>query len=291
MILADHEFSYENRPTRIPSSIGRFTVLQEAATAQTGSQTLVYKGVDPTTGEAVALKVLEDEMQSFSISIMAALMRDNDVKDIVSESVILSQIQHRNVVSILETGDDPIRGPYIVMEWVEGGTLKQLIYPDGQDDARISPMECAVISIQLLEGLAVAHELGVIHGDIKPSNILIDGNEVIKLADFGVARLTQLNYGGPFRGTLGYLAPEREDFNSPDELSPTVDLYSVGIVMLEMMDRRVPRGPDELASLILGLPEPLAGIVQKATSHFPQDRFNSAGAMIQALQEFILKHP
>jgi serine/threonine protein kinase len=285
-LLRDHEFSYENRPKGVPERIGRFTVLQEVSTEQTVSQTSVYEALDPLTGEKVALKVLEDEMHSFAVSIMSALMRDNDIEDIVSESAILSKIQHRNIVSILEVGADAIRGPYIVMEWIEGNTISQLIYSRRDDDPLISPMTCASISIQLLEGLSVVHRHGVIHGDIKPSNILIDVHGVVKLADFGVARLVQLNDGGLFRGTLEYLAPERENFNSPTELSPTVDLYSVGIVMLEMLNGRVPSGFDEIESLILLIPEPLGEIVREATKYHSKDRFISAETMIDALRKF-----
>lgn len=261
-------------------------MLQEVSTEQTVSQTSVYEALDPLTGEKVALKVLEDEMHSFAVSIMSALMRDNDIEDIVSESAILSKIQHRNIVSILEVGADAIRGPYIVMEWIEGNTISQLIYSRRDDDPLISPMTCASISIQLLEGLSVVHRHGVIHGDIKPSNILIDVHGVVKLADFGVARLVQLNDGGLFRGTLEYLAPERENFNSPTELSPTVDLYSVGIVMLEMLNGRVPSGFDEIESLILLIPEPLGEIVREATKYHSKDRFISAETMIDALRKF-----
>ena len=287
-ILRDHEFSYENRPKVTPVSIGRFSVLREVTTEQMGSQALVYQAVDPVTGNKVALKVLEDDMQSFSASIMASLMRDNDINDIVSESNILSAIQHPNVVGILETGDDPARGPYIVMEWVDGGTLEQLIYDQSVNDGtQLSLQKCVAISIQLLEGLSVVHSHGVIHGDIKPSNVLIDGDGVVKLADFGVARLNQLNYGGPFRGTQGYLAPEREDFNAIAELSQTVDLYSVGIVMLEMLEGKIPSGPDDLEALVSGIPKPLDGIVRKATNHLSEDRYLSAQAMIEALREFL----
>jgi len=285
--LRDHEFSYENLPERIPGSIGRFTVLRQVSTERNGSEALVYEAVDPATGEQVAVKVLEDELRSFSTSITAALMRDIDIQDIVSESAILSKIQHHNVVRILDTGDDAIRGPYIVMEWVHGGTLKQLIYENRSEGYERMPLKkCTEISLQLLHGLSVAHGYGVVHGDIKPSNILIAGNGVVKLADFGVARLTQLNYGGPFRGTQGYLAPEREDFNSPAELSPAMDLYSVGIVMLEMLRGRVPSSSDDLESLISEIPEPLVEIIRKATNYLSQDRFTSAEEMIEALRKF-----
>ena len=155
------------------------------------------------------------------------------------------------------------------------------------DGTQLSLQKCVAISIQLLEGLSVVHSHGVIHGDIKPSNVLIDGDGVVKLADFGVARLNQLNYGGPFRGTQGYLAPEREDFNAIAELSKTVDLYSVGIVMLEMLEGKIPSGPDDLEALVSGIPKPLDGIVRKATNHLSEDRYLSAQAMIEALREFL----
>jgi serine/threonine-protein kinase len=286
--LKDHEFSYESLPETIPESIGRFTVLRQVRARGNEGQALVYEAVDPNTGEKVAVKILEDELQSFSASITAALMRDMDIEDIVSESTILSKIRHPNIVRILDTGDDAIHGPYIVMEWVDGGTLKQLIYSESDGaNTPICPIRCATISVQLLEGLSSAHQYSVIHGDIKPSNILIDGSGVVKLADFGVARLTQLNYGGPFRGTLAYLAPEREGFRSPTKLSPMVDLYSVGIVMVEMLARRVPDGPSELESLIALMPTRLGKIAHKATNHLPEDRFLSAGSMINDLRGFI----
>lgn len=286
--MRDHEFSYENQPKVVPDNIGRFVVFREVSAEQTSSQALVYEALDPTTGNKVALKILEHEMESFSASIMAALMRDNDIKDILSESEILSSLQHPNVVGIVETGDDPMLGPYIVMEWVGGGNLKQSIYGgNSHDGTRLSSQKCVLIAIQILKGLSAAHKFGVVHGDIKPSNVLIDLDGGIKLADFGVARLTQQDYGGPFRGTRGYLAPERENFDALDEMAHTADIYSVGIVMLEMLAGEIPSGHEQIMSFLASVPKPLDDIIRRATAYVPQERYVSAEAMAEALGEFL----
>ena len=288
--MRDHEFSYENHPKVAPDNIGRFVVLREVTAEQTGSQALVYEALDPITGDKVALKILEHEMESFSASIMAALMRDNDIKDILSESEILSGLQHPNVVSIVETGDDPVLGPYIAMEWVGGGNLNQSIYGENSyNGTRFSSQKCVLISMQILKGLSAAHKFGVVHGDIKPSNVLIDLDGGIKLADFGVARLTQQDYGGPFRGTRGYLAPERENFDALDELAHTADIYSVGIVMLEMLVGEIPSRHEQIMPLLATIPKPLDDIIRKATAYVPQERYVSAQAMIEALSESLGK--
>jgi beta-lactam-binding protein with PASTA domain/tRNA A-37 threonylcarbamoyl transferase component Bud32 len=240
-----------------------------------GGMADVYLAEDQTLGRRVALKVL--------------LKRFVDDEQFVErfrrEAKSAAGLNHPNLVSIYDWGQI---GPlyYIVMEYVEGETLKDLIRRKG----RLAGGEAVAIALELLAAVDFAHAHHVVHRDIKSQNILIDRAGKVKVTDFGIARAgdSSMTEAGSILGTAQYLAPEQARGEAVDERS---DLYSVGVVLYEMLTGGVPfKGdsavsvalkhvnelPREPAELVPGLPYSLNQIVLKALAKRPDRRYASA---------------
>lgn len=209
------------------------------------------------------------------------------------ETTLTSELSHPNVVYLLDFGEDEELGCYQVFELIDGPNLRQHLEKNKLE------MKAAVTLIcQLLEGLAVAHERGIIHRDIKPENLLIDGDKVV-ISDFGVAAApghTTLTRTGFIPGTPEYMSPEQL---GSKELTPASDLYSVGIVLYELLTGQTPFACENVAEIIqrqvyqlphppsyrnLEVPKSLDEVVLKALEKRPEDRYQSAASMLQALQ-------
>ena len=251
---------------------GRYRVLRKIGG---GGMADVYLCEDLTLGRRVALKVL---LQRF-------LNDPNFVERFRREAKAAAGLNQANLVSIYDWGE--VDGTYfIVMEYVEGETLKDLVRRQG----RLGGSEAVRISLQLLAALEFAHRAGIVHRDIKPQNVMIDRDGNVKVMDFGIARAgdSGMTEAGSILGTAQYLAPEQAKGHQVDERS---DLYSVGIVLYEMLTGTVPFKGDsavtvalkhvnemaaEPAQLVPGMPYALNQIVLKAIAKDPDQRYQSA---------------
>ena len=253
----------------------------------TGGMGVVYRAFDRELQEAVAIKTLRPEVLEGG---GAALDRFKQ------EIRLARRIAHRNVVRTYDLGE--VNGMYyLTMEYIEGTSLKQLIGARG-------PLPVPVILAigkQLCRALEVAHEQGVIHRDIKPQNIAVEPSGVLKVMDFGIARLATrpkgqgLTQEGVSIGTPEYMSPEQL---SGMELDVKSDLYSAGIVLFECLTARLPfegetmytviakqldEAPPDPRTLNPDIPEPLAGVILKAMAKRPADRYQSAAELHDAL--------
>lgn len=225
---------------------GKYEIIGELGQ---GGMGVVYKARDPVIGRMVALKTLTAEVLS-----------DPDLlKRFYREAQSAGSLQHPNIVTIYDMGESEGR-PYIAMEYVEGESLQKVI-------ARRPTLPLALklkIIAQFCQGLDHAHKHGVIHRDIKPGNILVKSDGVVKVVDFGIAHLdsTTLTKTGVFMGTVNYSSPEQLNDGRADVRS---DLWSVAVVMYELLAYRKPFEGQNFATLISKIlntePEPLARYV------------------------------
>ncbi len=266
---------------------GRYRVLRKLGG---GGMADVYLCEDLTLGRRVALKVL---LQRF-------LNDATFVERFRREAKAAAGLNHPNLVSIYDWGE--VDGTYyIVMEYVEGETLKELIRRRG----RLGGNDAVHIALQLLAAIDFAHRAAIVHRDIKPQNVMLDRNGNVKVMDFGIARAgdSGMTEAGSILGTAQYLAPEQARGLPVDERS---DLYSVGIVLYEMLTGSVPFKGDsavtvalkhvnemapEPAQLVPGMPYSLNQIVMKAIAKDPDLRYQDAAQFARDLRSALSGGP
>ena len=245
-----------------------------------GGMGAVYRAHDVELDEDLAIKLLRDEFVSDPESL----------ERFKTEIRLARRISHPNVVRTHDFGETgEVR--FLTMELVEGLTLRELL--DSREKLGVS----AVLAIagQLADSLAVAHAQGVVHRDIKPQNLLLDPDGILKVMDFGVAclaeRSSNLTQAGAIIGTPAYMSPEQLIGEAVDERS---DLYSVGVVLYECLSGRPPldgsspitliakvlrEEPPPLADLADGVPEAVCALVHRLLAKNPGDRVQSAAAL------------
>jgi serine/threonine-protein kinase len=216
------------------------------------------------------------------------LARDDDLRArFKREARLAARLAHPNVVRIYDVGEDDDGRPFIAMEYVEGETLAELLARRGPLPAN----EVTELGVQVCRALAAAHEAGLIHRDVKPQNLLLRNDGVLKLGDFGVAfglEGTRLTVAGTVLGTAAYLAPEQA---RGEEVTAAADIYGAGAVLYELLTGRPPRNPVTLAELsdTAAIPPPqdapaeLAGIVMRCLADDPADRPASAAGLAREL--------
>jgi serine/threonine protein kinase/Tfp pilus assembly protein PilF len=201
---------------------GRYQVIEELGKGGMGR---VYKVFDEKIKEKVALKLLKPEISADAPSI----------ERFSNELRLARKISHRHVCRMFDLGED--RGThYITMEYVPGEDLKSILRMMGQ----MSPGKAVLVARQVCEGLAEAHRLGVVHRDLKPQNIMIDRDGNVRIMDFGIARSLRvkgLTGAGVVVGTPEYMSPEQIEGQEVDSRS---DIYSLGIILYELMTGHVP---------------------------------------------------
>ena len=223
---------------------GRYRLLEEIGS---GGMANVYRAEDLRTGHFVAVKILKPE-----------LARNAEyVSRFQREAQAASKMTHHNIVNLLDVGMDG-DSRYLVMEYVPGQTLKQVI----QDRGRLPAQTAAAVTIRILSALQHAHENRIVHRDIKPQNILVNEEGLIKVADFGIARIADtqtLSQSDTVMGSVHYFSPEQASGGETDVRS---DIYSVGVVLYEMLTGRVPFDADNQVSVAMlqihGQPEPIS---------------------------------
>src|SRR5436305_8668030 len=254
---------------------GRYRIVRKLGA---GGMANVYLAEDQELGRRVAIKILNERHAN----------DEQFVERFRREAKNAAGLSHPNIVSIFDRGQAE-NTYYIAMEYLDGRSLKELITARGP-----APIHVAVdYARQILAALRIAHRQGVVHRDIKPHNVLVDGEGRIKVTDFGIARAgpSQMTEEGSIIGTAQYLSPEQAQ-GAP--VTPASDLYSVGIVLYELLTGEVPfsgETPVELAMKHLSrVPEPpshlrpeiqrdLDFVVMRALAKSPEERYTSADEM------------
>jgi serine/threonine-protein kinase len=260
---------------------GRYLIIRKLGS---GGMANVYLAMDQELGRRVAIKILDDRHA-----------RDAQfVERFRREAQNAAGLSHPNIVSIYDRGDS--EGTYyIAMEHVEGRTLKELLVARGP-----SPLGIAIdYTRQILSALRFAHRNGIVHRDIKPHNVIVDGDGRVKVMDFGIARAgaaSQMTEAGSIIGTAQYLSPEQARGAPVDQTS---DLYSTGIVLYELLTGSVPftgETPVEIAMKHLSqapvppsthrpeVPRDLDYVVLRALAKDPAGRYHSAEEMDSDLE-------
>ncbi|OGT95118.1 MAG: hypothetical protein A2083_08750 [Gemmatimonadetes bacterium GWC2_71_9] len=263
---------------------GRYEVLR---TVGTGGMGVVYKAHDRELGEDVAIKMLHPDLLNGD---------GTAIQRLKAETRLARRISHRNVVRTHDFGE--WQGAcYVTMEFVEGITVRQLIETRGP----LGVSAALAIATQLADALEVAHQQGVIHRDIKPQNLLLDADGVLKVMDFGVARLVEhtamLTQAGMVVGTPAYMSPEQLLAEAVDGRS---DLYSAGVVLYECLTGRLPfeaNSPISLIAKVLhdepappatlnaDIPPALSALVLRLLGKRPDDRPHGAGDLARLLAQ------
>ncbi len=250
-----------------------------------GGMSLVYRAVDVRTGHSVAVKILKSEYNG-----------DKEfLERFQREAQAASLMSHHNLVNLLDVG---VEGEhrYLVLEYVNGNTLKDIIRQKG----RLNYQTAIQITIRILSALQHAHDNGIIHRDIKPQNVLIHADGHVKVADFGIARMTggaTIGKGDTVVGSVHYSSPEQA---TAGLVEAPGDLYSTGVVMYEMLTGRVPfvgdtpvavamqhlqDAPPPITDFAPETPAAVVAVVMKALEKDPKNRFPSARAMADALMK------
>ncbi|MGH3236993.1 MAG: protein kinase domain-containing protein, partial [Streptosporangiaceae bacterium] len=243
----------------------------------------VYQATDTRLDREVALKVMHAE-----------LARDEEfVRRFIGEAKSVARLSHQNVVGVFDQGAD---GPflYLVMEYVPGRTLKELL----RDNGRFSPATALEIMTGVLDGLAAAHASGIVHRDVKPENVLLTADGRVKVADFGLARAQSAaghTRAGLLIGTVSYVPPEQVTGGST---GPGGDVYSAGVMLFELLTGRLPftgdtplsvayqhvnSGVPAPSALVPGIPAAVDQLVLAATSRDPARRPADAGEFLRAV--------
>jgi serine/threonine-protein kinase len=274
----------ENMPVQNAVSegkIGRYTNLSLLGQGGMGA---VYRGHDPELDRPVAIKVMLDVTPDF----VARFRR---------EAQAIAKLVHANVVQVYDFGIDDQGNPYFVMELIDGTPLDKIVKQRG----RLDPAEAIRLIQQAAAGLSHAHRAGIVHRDVKPSNLIVDGRGQVKLVDFGIARVAQagnaLTGAAALMGTPGYMAPEQAAGRPVDHRA---DIYALGLTLYELLAGKPPYDAPDPISLVVknmqeplpdlrlevgGLPEELAILVEQMAAKDPEQRIQSCEAVVAALDE------
>ncbi len=252
-----------------------------------GGMANVYRGVDEKTGNAIAVKVLKEEF----------LDNEELVRRFKNESKAISILSHPNIVKVYDVSVTD-RLQYIVMEYVDGITLKEYLKQRG---GALTWKETVHFATQVLGALQHAHAKGIIHRDVKPQNIMLLADGSIKMMDFGIARFSRAQsqtVSDKAIGSVHYISPEQA---KGDRTDARTDIYSVGVMLYEMLSGRLPFDgdgavsiaimqisdkPKPLAQVAPNVPEGLRQITEKAMEKDPAKRYQSAQEMLDAIEAF-----
>ncbi len=274
-----------------PKKLGRYEIVRELGK---GAMGIVYEGQDPSLGRRVAIKTARRDMMDrpdLAEELMERFLR---------EARAAGVLNHPNIITIYDVGEEEGIA-YIAMEFLEGKDLNTII----EEQRRFDVQTVVHYGVQICDALTCAHDQGVVHRDVKPANIFVPDQGLIKVVDFGIARThdSTLTQEGAIIGTPSYMSPEQFMGQRVDARS---DLFALGIILYEMLTgekpfsgealttimhhilKSEPASPHELNYLV---PEALGEAVMRALSKKPQDRYPDGYAMSLALKEGLKDNP
>jgi hypothetical protein len=238
----------------MPATLGRYTIVRELGTGGIGR---VVEGLDPRTGRRVAIKTLLADHTS------AAAQRS-----LLDEAAAVVQLSHPNVVELIDVGRDESGAAFLVMELVDGTTMRawRTRWPGASVALRGFD--------EVLDALSAAHAQGIVHGDLKPANVLVDRNGRVKVADFGIARVLdplRRRDDATVAGTPHYMAPEQ--LFDPDDIGPSTDLFAVGVMLRDLFFEPVQSADEPLvARSRMVVPPELLEVVARLLDPNPRRR-------------------
>src|SRR5918997_1567777 len=252
-----------------------------------GGMAEVFLAHDEVLDRDVALKMLKDKFTE----------NEEFVERFKREAQSAAALSHPNIVPIFDRGDTEDGTSYIAMEYLPGGTLKDRLLSKGA----LPPRAAAAVALQIAEALRAAHERGVIHRDIKPHNILIAESGDVKVTDFGIARAASsstMTRTGSILGTAHYISPEQA---MGEPVGPASDLYSLGVVLYEMLTGELPYDADTPIGIAMkhvnghvrppqelnpSVPDGINAITLRLLAKNPEDRYGSDAELIDDLERF-----
>jgi serine/threonine protein kinase len=263
---------------------GRFRIEERIGS---GGMSTVYRAFDPTLERRVAIKLMHRDIST----------DPDQLERFRREARAVAQLNHPNVVTVIDAGEDE-GAPYIVFEYVEGETLKERIRRHG----RLPVPEAVAYAIEIGRALESAHLHRLVHRDVKPQNVLIDSDGRAKVTDFGIARSLEaqgLTAPGRVLGTTDYVSPEQA---LGQEVTEQSDIYSLGIVLFEMLSGEAPFKADTQVAVAMkhvreALPDvqgrrpeisaALAAVVERATAKETKNRYATVAEMVHDLEEVL----
>jgi len=269
---------------------GRYRLIQRAGT---GGMSTVYKGQDLLLGRLVAVKVLHESLTG----------DEEFLERFQQEAHKAANLSQPNIVTVHDIGQDG-RRYYIIMEFVEGWTLKEIVRKQRQTTKPLLSLERTLnFAVQICSGVGYAHRAGLVHCDVKSQNILVARDETVKVTDFGIAQAmseTSIHRGDMIWGTPQYFSPEQA---SGEKATPASDVYSIGVILFEMLTGRLPFEADSHAALAVKhirdapphvqeinpkVPDQLDQIVDKVLSKEPSGRYRTAEQLGRVLDIYRL---
>jgi len=261
--------------------LGKYRILREIAR----SNDIVYEAVDPAMGRRVAIKELLIPAH------LAGTQKRERIERFYREAKAAGTLAHPNIVTIYDVGQENERH-FIAMEYLEGHSLREIQQMQGA----LPLKETLEIALQLCDALGYAHSRGIVHRDVKPDNVHILPGGVIKLTDFGIARITaepSITAQGQVFGTPSYMSPEQVASHTVDHRT---DIFSLGITLYEMLTGRKPFAGDSVITITYnimnmqppmpaGVPASLHTILQRALAKDPNMRYQNMAALAADLRQ------
>ena len=274
-----------------PQKLGRYKVVRELGK---GAMGVVYEGLDPNIGRRVAIKTARRDVME------ATGLADEMMARFLREAQAAGGLNHPNIITIFDAGEEGDIA-YIAMEYLEGGDLQDLIKANKRFDVDKVVDICATVA----DALGHAHRTGTVHRDVKPANIMMPKNAPLKIADFGIAHVSDssLTQTGAMIGTPHYMSPEQF---MGQHVDGRTDLFSLGIILYEMLTGEKPFTGDSLSAVMhkvlrsepiaprelnFAVNEYLDAVVMKALSKEPDKRYQTGEAMAAALRESLKPNP
>lgn len=265
----------------------RYRLIERAGS---GGMATVYKAQDIMLRRLVAVKLLHESLTG----------DEEFLRRFQREAHAAANLSHPNIVTVHDIGQDGHRH-FIVMEYVNGRTLKDLIHESLEQERTLTVGRALQLGIQICAGIGYAHRAGLVHCDVKPQNVIVTRDDRVKVADFGIARAmsqSSLHTASMLWGTPHYFAPEQA---AGEPATPASDVYAIGIIFFEMLTGQLPFQADTLPALALkhlheppplitslnaNVPAQLEQIINKVLSKEPAGRYRTAGQLERILRSY-----